>query len=116
MHHHAIARTFRVVGNQRNQAAFGFIAVLKRGTVHQQRVVAHHADLQSIGHHAVGHGWARSEVLPFNLELNVFETWHLGQVLFNQAEFFQYNTASYCVGGGVLCTNSHRDHFGQCWK
>ena len=113
MHHQPIARTKSVVSNDGHQ--LGFIARLRLagGTIDQQGVVAHHADVQLLGHHAVGDGRARSEVLPVELELDVFVLASFWQVLLNQFEFFQHHTTGHRVGGGVLSADADNHFFSR---
>ena len=42
---------YEVVGRDRDQAALALRIVLEREAVHDQRIVAHHAELQLVRHH-----------------------------------------------------------------
>ena len=108
MHHHAIAAAVLVVGDDRHQQ--GFVAgLLAGGAIHQQRVVAHHADLDLVGHHAVGDGWSGSEVLPVDLEFDVLVLPGLGKVFLEQAKFLDDDAPGYGVRRGVLGADTDDD-------
>jgi hypothetical protein len=49
----AVAAADHVVGDDRDELRF-ILGGLSGGAVHHQRIVAHHADLDVVGHHAVG--------------------------------------------------------------
>ena len=111
VYHQTIARTVGVIGDDCDQFALGFRTRLEGCAIHQQRVVAHHADLQLVGDHAVGHGRAGGEVLPVQLELDVLVFAGLGNVFVEQTEFFDHDAAGDGVGGRVLYADADRDNF-----
>ena len=67
----AIAGAGQAVGSDRDQATFALGIALEREAVHDEGIVAHHAELQLVRHHGVGDGRAGGEVLPFEFELDV---------------------------------------------
>lgn len=117
--HHAVARAVQVVGDQRDQLALGLGAGLEGCAVHQQRIVAHHADLQLVRHHAVGHRRTGGEVLPVELEIDVLVFGRLlqfGDVLVQQAEFVDHDAAGHGVGGRVLRADADGHGFRLCGR
>ena len=107
----AVAATHRVVGDDGDELRF-VLGGLPRGAVHHQRIVAHHADLDVVGHHAVGDRRARRRVLPAQLVLNVLVLAGLRQVFLQQAKLLQNDTAGHRIGGGVLRADA--DLEGSC--
>ncbi|MDT4847695.1 hypothetical protein FQZ97_817610 [compost metagenome] len=110
VHDHAVARTEGVVRNDGDQLGFVAPVLLAGGTVHQQRVVAHHPDLQLVGHHAIGDRRAGGEVLPVELPGDVGVLAGFGQVFFQQLEFLEHDATGDGVGGRVLRADAN-GHF-----
>ncbi|MCY1371381.1 hypothetical protein D9M69_585210 [compost metagenome] len=109
VHDHAVARTEGVVRNDGDQLGFVAPVLLASGAVHQQRVVAHHPDLQLVGYHAIGDRRAGGEVLPVELPGDVGVLAGFGQVFFQQLEFLEHDATGDGVGGRVLRANADRD-------
>ena len=82
----AVAGAGEAVGGDRDQPALAFRIVLEGEAVHDQRIVAHHAELQLVRHHRVGDGRAGGEVLPFELELDVGVFAVLRQIFLEQMQ------------------------------
>jgi hypothetical protein len=66
VHHHAVAAAEGVVGDDGDELRLVLVRLPGRA-VHQQRVIAHHADVDLVRHHAVGDRRPGGEVLPIEL-------------------------------------------------
>jgi len=97
----AVAAADGVIGDDRDELRF-VLGGLPGGAIHHQRVVAHHADLDVVGHHAVGDGRAGRGVLPAQLVLDVLVFAGLRQVLLQKAELLQHNATGHGVGRRIL--------------
>ena len=109
----AVAAADRVVGDDGDELRF-VLGGLPGGAVHHQRIVAHHADLDVVGHHAVGDRRAGCRVLPAQLVLEILVLAGLRQVLLEQAKLLQNDATGHRVGGGVLCADADFEGFGAC--
>jgi hypothetical protein len=105
-----VARSEAVVSRNRDEPALAFRVVLEGEAVHHQRIVAHHAELKLVRHHAVGDGRARGEVVPLEFELDVCVLAVLRQVLREQIELSDDDASRDRVGRGVLGADPDRDH------
>ena len=81
-----IAGAGHAVSRNRDQAALAFRIVLEREPVDDEGIVSHRAELQLVGHHAVGDGRTGGEVLPFELEFDFCILAILRKVLLQQAQ------------------------------
>ncbi len=97
------------VGRDRDEPALAFRIALEGEAVHHQRIVAHHAELKLVRHHAVGDRRAGGEVVPLELELDVGVLAVLRQVLLQQLELADDGAGGDRVGRGVLRADPDRD-------
>ncbi|MGY3364981.1 hypothetical protein ACVWZL_002106 [Bradyrhizobium sp. GM2.4] len=107
----AVAGARQAVGGDADQPALALGIAVKSEAVHDQRIVAHHADLQLVGHHRVGDGRAGGEVLPLQLELDVGVFAVFRQIFFEEMELADDDAGGHRVGCGVLRSDAQRDGF-----
>ena len=100
--HEPIARSVLIIGGNCDQPALAFRIGLEREAVHNQRIVAHHAELQLVRHHAIGDGRPGGEVVPLELELDAGVLAVLRQVFLQELELADDGPGRDSVGRGIL--------------
>ena len=107
----AVAGAGQAVGGDADQAALAFGIALEGEAVHDQRIVAHHADLELVRHHRIGDGRTGREILPLQLELDVGVFAVLREVFFKEMQLADDDAGGHRVGRGVLRSDAERHGF-----
>ena len=111
----AVAGALHIVGDDGYQAAFAVGVGFEGVAVHDQRVVPHHAELEFVGDHAVGDGWAGGKVLPVQLVVDVGVFAVMREEFFQQVKFLNDDAGGDGVGCSVLRPYTDRQgRAGQC--
>ena len=109
VHHHAVAGAIEAIGADRDKPALALRIVLESKTVHHQRIIAHHAKLQFVGHHAVGDRRSGRKILPLEFEFDIGVFGVLRQIALQQMKLPDDGSGSGGVGGGILGADADSD-------
>jgi len=75
-------------------------------TIHEERVITHHADLQLPRHHPVRYRWTGGEVLPVDLVIDILVFAIVRQEFVEQIQLPDDCASGHGVGGHVLRSNT----------
>jgi len=108
-----VAGSFEIVAGAREQDRAQALGLLKLRAIHDQRIIAHGAEMEFAGEHLIGDRAARRIVGPGDVVGSVGVLAGVRQVFFEQLEFLDHDAAGVGIGTHSLVPDCDIDGLGR---